>query len=210
MMKRLAVERATRMNLGICVGRLAAACLLLVVIQCAYPQSGSGFAPERSHPVKERVLPGGFPLKPSLPSAMTIPVEPLGFSSPGPLYMGQRNSLASLDFVDENRLLFTFRVPGLIHRELKPGETADGEERQIRAVVLTLPDGNVETEGLWTVHDRTRYLWMLRDGHFLLRDKNNLQQGDVHLLLKPQLQFPGPAPLAGTGPHSAVSGLQLT
>ena len=100
--------------------------------------------------------------------------------------------MVSLDFIGEDRLLFSFRVPGLIHRELKPGETADSEERQIRAVVLTLPDGKVEAEGLWSVHDRTRYLWMLKDGHFLLRDKNNVQQGDMHLLLKPQLQFPGP------------------
>ena len=45
---------------------------------------------------------------------------------------------------------------------------------------------------MWTVHDRTRYLWMLSDGHFLLRDRNNLQRGDVHLILKPLLQFPGP------------------
>jgi hypothetical protein len=118
-------------------------------------------------------------------------VEPLGFSPPGPLYLGQRNSLVSLDFIDENRLLFTFRVPGLIHRELKAGETGEGDERKIRAVVLTLPNGNVETEGLWTLHDRSRYLWMLKDGHFLLRDENNLQQGDSHLVLKPLLQFPG-------------------
>ncbi len=33
---------------------------------------------------------------------------------------------------------------------------------------------------------------MLKDGHFLLRDRNNLQQGDAHLVLKPSLQFPGP------------------
>jgi hypothetical protein len=197
MMKRLTVERTTRVNPGRYVGRWLVATgfsgvLLLAAVQSAQAQGKPGFAPDRSHPVKERPLSGGLPLKPSLPSVFTIPVEPLGFSPPGPLYLGQRNSLVSLDFIGENRLLFTFRVPGLIHRELKPGETADSEERQIRAVVLTLPDGNVETEGLWTVHDRTRYLWMLKDGHFLLRDKNSLQQGDVHLLLKPMLQFPGP------------------
>jgi hypothetical protein len=193
MMKRLAAERVAKLNLRICVGRwLVAAGLFLAVIQSAPAQSSPGFAPERSRPVKERVLPGGFPLKPSLPPSWTIPVEPLGFSPPGPLYLGLRNSLVSLDFIGENRLLFTFRVPGLIHRELKPGETADSEERRIRAVVLTLPDGNVEAEAVWSVHDRSRYLWMLKDGHFLLRDMNNLQQGDAHLLLKPLLQFPGP------------------
>ena len=154
-------------------------------------QSKTGTGADRVRPIKERVLPRGYPDKPSVAPSWTIPVEPLGFSPPGPLYLGQRNSMVSLDFIDENRLLFTFRVPGLIHRELKAGETGEGDERKIRAVVLTLPDGNVETEGLWTVHDRTRYLWMLKDGHFLLRDENNLQQGDAHLVLKPLLQFPG-------------------
>jgi hypothetical protein len=171
---------------------LAAAGLLVCAGRYAYPQSGSGFAPDRSHPVKERALPGGYPDKPSVPPKWTIPVEPLGFSPPGPLYLGQRNSVVSLDFIDENRVLFTFRVPGLIHRDLHAGESADSDERRIRAVVLTLPAGAVESEAVWSVHDRARYLWMLKDGHFLFRDKENLQQGDAHLDLKPLLQFPGP------------------
>jgi len=122
-------------------------------------------------------------------AAFSISVEPLGFSAPGALYLGARNSLVSLDFLDENRLLFTFRVPGLIHRE--PGSDA-GDERQIRAVVLSLPSGTVESEALWTLHDRARYLWMLKDGHFLLRDGDELKQGDASLELKPFLHFPGP------------------
>ena len=44
----------------------------------------------------------------------------------------------------------------------------------------------------WTVHDRYRYLWMLKSGHFLLRDRNNLLEGDATLKLKPYLDFPGP------------------
>jgi hypothetical protein len=137
------------------------------------------------------VLPGAYTDKPSLPPSSTIPVEPLGFSPPGQYYLGERNNLVSLDFLDENHLLFTFRVPGLIHRQLQAGETADSDERQIRAVVLTLPTGAVQAEALWTVHDRARYLWMLKDGHFLLRDREDLQQGDAHLDLKPLLRFPG-------------------
>lgn len=129
-----------------------------------------------------------LPSKPSVPPAFSIPAEPLGFSPPGSIYLGQRNALASLDFLDENRLLFTFRVPGLIRRE--PGER--GEERQIKAVVLSLPLGDVEAEAIWPVHDRTRYLWMLNDGHFLLRDRDGLQLGDSALQMKPYLHFPGP------------------
>ena len=123
----------------------------------------------------------------SQPPAFSIPVEPLGFFPPGALYAGQRESFVSLDFLDENRLLFTFRTPGLIRRT-GPGD----DERQIRAVVLALPKGTVETEALWTLHDRARYLWMLGDGHFLLRDRDNLEQGDGTLELKPLLHFPGP------------------
>jgi len=149
-------------------------------------------APEShaSPPIKERFLIDRFPDKPSLPPAFTIPTEPLEFTAPGPIYLGARNTLASLDFLDENRLLFTFRVPGLLHRDLLNGEQSD--ERQIRAVVLTLPQGAVEAEAMWTVHDRVRYLWMLKNGHFLLRDRNNLFEGEATLKLKPFLDFPGP------------------
>ena len=44
---------------------------------------------------------------------------------------------------------------------------------------------------MWTVHDRVRYLWPLKDGHFLFRDRNNLFEGDSALTLKPYLDFPG-------------------
>jgi hypothetical protein len=127
-----------------------------------------------------------LPDKPSVPATVSIPVEQLGFSAPGPLYLGQRLSMASLDFLDENRVLFTFRVPGLLHRE-----SEDSEQRQIRALVLALPSGAVLAESVWTLHDRARYLWMLNDGHFLLRDRNSLMQVDGTLQTKPLFQFPG-------------------
>ena len=123
----------------------------------------------------------------SQPPAFSIPVEPLGFYAPGPYYLGQRESLVSLDFLDENRLLFTFRAPGLIHRS-----TTGDTERQIRAVVLILPQGGLETEALWTLHDHDRYLWMLHGGRFLLRDENTIKEGDPKLELRPMLEFPGP------------------
>ncbi len=125
----------------------------------------------------------------SQPAAFTIPVEPLGFFAPGAIYQGQRESLVSLDFLDEDHLLFTFHAPGLIRRE---SNSAAGDERQIRAVVLALPSGTLNAEALWTLHDRGRYLWMLNDGHFLLRDQKNLQLGDASLELKASLLFQGP------------------
>jgi hypothetical protein len=170
-------------------------CLLIAALTaptfhsvCAQDFAKQANAP--SHGSKERPLPDRLPEKPTAPPAFSIPVDPLGFSAPGEIYLGQRNSLASLDFLDENHLLFTFRVPGLIHREAGDHQWAD--ERQIRAVVLWLPAGTVTAETLWTVHDRVRYLWMLKDGRFLLRDKDGIEEGNAGLQMKPFLHFPGP------------------
>ncbi|WP_348264794.1 hypothetical protein P8935_09695 [Telmatobacter sp. DSM 110680] len=125
----------------------------------------------------------------SQPAAFSIPVEPLGFFAPGAIYQGQRESLVSLDFLDEDHLLFTFHAPGLMRRR---DNASASDERQIRAVVLALPSGTVNAEALWTLHDRGRYLWMLNDGHFLLRNQNDLQLGEASLELKPSLHFEGP------------------
>jgi hypothetical protein len=165
-----------------------AACALVLA---PFSAPAQGHAEQgRQKPVKARMIPDHFLPDPSIAPAWSIPVDPLGFSPPGALYLGARNTLASLDFIGEDKLLFTFRVPGLLHRD--PANGNAGDERQIRAVVLGLPQGSVEAETVWTLHDRARYLWMLEDGHFLLRDGNNLEIGDETLQLKPFLQFPGP------------------
>ncbi len=180
---------------------------MLAAQPIARAQDGSPFVPAPSHPKKPSPLPDRLPSKPSPPPAFTIPVGPLGFSAPGPNYLGLRNSLVSLDFLDEEHLLFTFRVPGLMRRDAVAGTS--GDERQIRAVTLALPAGTVASEALWTVRDRVRYLWMLKDGHFLLRDRDGLAQGDATLELKPILQFPGPLLWLELDPSGQYSGDQL-
>ncbi|HZP05037.1 MAG TPA: hypothetical protein VFB43_09065 [Terracidiphilus sp.] len=166
-----------------------------IVAACILAVSGSGTraqtASVQAHPkpLKERLIPEHLPSQPTIAPTWSIPVDPLGFSPPGPIYLGARNALASLDFIGEDKILFTFRVPGLLHRDR--GSGASGEERQVRAIVLSLPQGSVDAEAVWTLHDRIRYLWMLNDGHFLLRDRNSLMVGDASLTLKPFLQFPG-------------------
>jgi hypothetical protein len=175
---------------------VAIAVLLVCALHAAQAQGATSFAPDpalagnQTRAQKERPLPETLPAKPSIPPAFTIPTEPLGFSAPGSIYMGQRYCIVSLDFLDENRLLFTFRVPGLIHRTA--GDSWSEDERQIRAVVLALPSGTVQTEAVWSLHDRFRYLWMLKDGHFLVRDRDGLLEGSATLELKPYLRFPGP------------------
>ena len=166
---------------------LAAVGAALCAVPAIRAQSGIPSAPEPTLVPQERALPDQITEKPSQPPAFQISIATLGFSSPRAINLGLRNSVVSLDFLDESRLLFTFRVPGLVHRN-----TGEGEERQIRAVVLKLPAGTVEAEALWTVHDRQRYLWALSGGRFLLRDRNNLDMGDATLELKPYLRFPGP------------------
>jgi len=168
-------------------------CLALAALcggAAAQERGSTDFAPEAPRAQHEGAdSPAG---KASLAAGFSIPVEPLGFSAPGPIYLGQQYSLASLDFLDENRLLFTFRVPGLIHREHVAVVDEDSDEHHVRALVLDLSSGSVQAEAVWTLHDRSRYLRMLRDGHFLLRDGNTLKQGDGTLALKAVLRFPGP------------------
>jgi hypothetical protein len=183
------VKRWRTAGLGVSAGLwLAAACGLPNLTPGAQAQSGTDAG--HSRPVRERLLPEHFPSQPTVAPAWSIPVDPLGFSPPGAFYLGSRNALASLDFIGEDKLLFTFRVPGLLHRDTAKGTESD--ERQVRAVVLSLPQGSVAAEAVWTLHDRMRYLWMLRDGRFLLRDGKALRIGDASLTLKPFLQFPGP------------------
>lgn len=128
--------------------------------------------------------------------AFSIPADALGFATPGALYQGQRYVFVSLDFLDENRLLFTFRAPGLQRRQ-----DGEDEQRQIRALVLHLPDGAVESEALWTLHDQARYLWMLDGGRFVVRDGASLFESDATLELKPKLHFPGPLEWVETDPE---------
>jgi hypothetical protein len=128
------------------------------------------------------------PVRATLKPTLTIPAEPLGFAPPGVFYLGMRNALVSLDFLDEDRLLFTFRVPGLLHRR---GDADASGIREIRALVLRLPQGTVDAEQVWTLHDRDRYLYPLSGGQFLLRDQDQLELGDASLQIKPWLRFPG-------------------
>jgi hypothetical protein len=130
-----------------------------------------------------------YPEKPTLPPIFTIAVGPLGFSVPGESYLLRRESLVSLDFLDEDRILFTFRVPVLLQRDA--GDRQDDQKQQIQALVLSLASGKVEARTTWTVPDHSRYLWMLNDGHFLLRAADGLDEGDAELRMKPYLRVPG-------------------
>ncbi len=125
------------------------------------------------------------PLKPSA----RIPVEPLGYVPPPHLFVGYRVPSATLGFLDADHLLFTFHVAKLMRRE--PDDPKDDQDQTIRAVVLSLPGGKVESEGTWRLHDRGQYLWPLRNGTFLLRQRDTLYLGDKRLVLQPFLHAEG-------------------
>ena len=102
---------------GTSVWLCAGFCLAFGSSPRADAQASTAFPADPSRLEKQRIVTDSLPSKPTIPPTFSIPVEPLGFAVPGSIYLGQRNALASLDFLDENRLLFTFRVPGLIRRE---------------------------------------------------------------------------------------------
>ncbi|MDE3200240.1 MAG: hypothetical protein KGN79_04900 [Acidobacteriota bacterium] len=160
--------------------------LLLLVLVCLGRLTAHGKEKKKATPLPEP--PHSF-IQPSQKPAFSIPVGDLGFAAPGALYEGLRYSFTSLDFLDETHLLFTFRVPGLLRRQ---GDDSDEEPRNIRALVLTLPSGAVQSEALWTLHGHERYLWMLDNGHYLIRDDRNILEGDASLALKTLFHFPGP------------------
>lgn len=171
---------------------LAGCCFLLAGASFVRAQTGPQFPPIPPLPSGEGPLPkilDRYPENPSLPPAFTIPAGPLGFSVPGENYLLRHQSLVSLDFLDEDRILFTFRVPELMQRDA--GDKSDDKKHEIQALVLSLPSGKIERKAEWTVPDRSRYLWMLKDGHFLLRLPDGLDEGDAELQLKPYLHPPG-------------------
>jgi hypothetical protein len=114
-----------------------------------------------------------------------IAVGPLGYMAPSPFYLTSRLSSISLDFIDNNHLLFTFRQPGLMKR--LPNEPRDDDDQMIRALVLELPSGKVDSSAEWRMHDRSRYLWRLSNGLFLVRQHSNLFATDQTLQFRPFL-----------------------
>lgn len=125
---------------------------------------------------------------PPLQPAIRIEVEPLGYAPPGSFYLTYRLSSAALGFLDNDHLLFTFRIAGLLRRQ--PGDHSDDDDQEIRAVVLDLHTGQVVNRTEWREHDRSAYLWPYQDGQFLVRVRDSLYLTDASLELRPFLTLP--------------------
>jgi hypothetical protein len=131
-----------------------------------------------------------------------IPTDPLEYHPLSSFYLMARSSSASLDFIDEQHLLFTFRVTGLLKRlpECQP----DDEDQLIRALVVHLPDGKIERSAEWRMHDRGRYLWALGRGKFLVRQQDSLMATDASLTLEPFLKSNVPLRLVKLSPDGEL------
>ena len=128
------------------------------------------------------------PLVPTeMKPAVRIAVGPLGYEPPPRFYLTYRMSSATLGFFDDDHLLFTFRVGGLLKRS--PDDRPDDDDQQIRAVVLDVSTGKVTKQAEWRMHDRGAYLWPYPEGRFLVRVRDSLFLTGESLELEPYLTF---------------------
>ncbi len=148
------------------------------------------------------------PVETAAKPAERIPVEPLGFVPPSKFYKSYRVPSSTLDFLDDTHLLFTFHVAKLMRRE--PDDPAGDQDQTVRALVLSVPGGRVESEGTWRLHDRGSYLWPLRDGYFLTRQRNTLYVGDAKLTLKPYLHPEGTLASVQLSPDASTLTVQYS
>jgi hypothetical protein len=122
-----------------------------------------------------------------LKPAVRIEVAPLGYLPPSAFYLTYRLSSATIGFFDDEHLLFTFRVGGLLKRS--PEDRTGDDDQEIRALVLDLKTGKVAKQTEWRLHDRAAYLWPYTDGRFLVRIRDSLFLADQSLELEPYLSL---------------------
>src|SRR5271155_4358585 len=134
--------------------------------------------------------------------AVRIATGPLEYHPLSSFYLMSRTSSSSLDFIDGQHLLFTFRATGLLKR--LPDCRPDDEDQLIRAVVVHLPDGKIERSAEWRMHDRGRYLWALGNGKFMVRQRDSLAIADANLEMHPFLQSSSPLRLVKLSPDGRL------
>ena len=135
-----------------------------------------------------------------------IQVWPLGYRPPGPLYLLSARVFSTLDFIDADHLLFTFHQSRLLRRE---GDKGTGDNGQIiEAVTLKLPEGTVEASTEWRMYDRDRYLWPLRNGKFLVRQRDSYQLTDSSLQLQPWVKVSSPVVETEISPDGRILAIE--
>ena len=117
-----------------------------------------------------------------------LPIAGLGYRPQSSSTLTARIFTNSLDFIDQDHLLLTFRTKGLLKRmpDAQPGD----DDQNIHAVVLEVSTGKALRASDWRMHDHGHYLWPLQNGTFLVRERDTLYMTDGSLELRPYLQPP--------------------
>lgn len=105
------------------------------------------------------------------PSAR-IELDSVGFQHQTEQFLLAGSSMLTLNYVDNQHLLLTFKVHQLMERIAN--DPPDDEDRVIEAVLLEIPSGRVLARTDWRLHDSGQYLWDLGHGRFLLRIRDTL------------------------------------
>lgn len=139
-----------------------------------------------------------FPAVTRADPVVRLDLSNLGFAGMSRMARVTDESDFSLDFIDSDHVLVIFNRHELLRR--KPGCTSSHSDRVMRALVVRVSTGAVKAETDWYLHDRSRYLWPLGSGRFLLRKLNSLYQVDASLNEKLLYQSPEGLLYVGTTP----------
>jgi len=104
--------------------------------------------------------------KQSQPSAR-ISLEKLGFPGVSAGFLAVGASALTVNFVDDEHLLVTFGLRGLVKRV--EGDPDTDMDREVAAEIVEIPSGKIEARTQWHMHDHGRYLWPIGHGRFMLR-----------------------------------------
>jgi VWFA-related protein len=108
-----------------------------------------------------------------------IDLSPIGYQLLSEMARRSGAVNLSLNFLDHDRILFTFNSKKLFQRHVDCPPTHD--DRMVHAAVLEVSTGRVLSHADWYLHDSRRYAWPLASGKILLRRLNSLFMIDADL-----------------------------
>jgi len=101
-----------------------------------------------------------------------ISLEKLGFPGVSPGFVTAGASVLTVNFLDNDHLLVTYGMRGLVKRIV--GDPDTDEDREVAAEIVEVPSGKIVARTEWHLHDHGRYLWPLGHGRFMLRSGSSL------------------------------------
>jgi hypothetical protein len=108
-----------------------------------------------------------------------IDLSPIGYQQFSEMARRSGAVNLSLDFLDHDRVLFTFNSKKLFQRHADCPSTHD--DRMVHAAVLDASTGKVLSQTDWYLHDSRRHVWPLGSGRILMRRLNSLYIVDADL-----------------------------